>query len=71
VSLRDDLGFDGLLQAGYTPEEAWAEIRADCHDPSVRSIFAGLEATEEGRAALEWSRQQWAARGLSAPWEDS
>ena len=64
-----DLGFTGLLAAGYTPAEAWAEIRETSGDPEVRAIIADLRTTPEGRAALDWSREQWAAHGLTPPWD--
>jgi hypothetical protein len=63
-------GFRGLVEAGLTPEQAWADIRAGCQDPAVRAIIADLETTQEGRDTLEWSRIQWAQHGLPAPWED-
>lgn len=65
----DELGFTGLIAAGRTPEEAWAEIRAGLQDPEVRAIIADLGTTEEGRAALAWSREQWAEHGMIAPWD--
>jgi hypothetical protein len=64
-----DLGFRGLLAEGWTPEQAWAEIRDSCQHPAVRAIIADLATTEEGRAALEWSRAEWARHGLTPPWE--
>jgi hypothetical protein len=66
------LGFQGLLDAGHTPAEAWRIIRADLNaEPGALRVIRGLEATPEGRAALAWSRQQWAAHGLTPPWEDA
>jgi hypothetical protein len=67
---RDDLGFAGLLAAGLTPVEAWAEVRKTTAHPAVRAIIADLASTEDGRAALEFSRQRWARHGLRPPWED-
>jgi hypothetical protein len=67
---RDDLGFAGLLAAGLTPEQAWAEVRSTSTHPAVRAIIADLGSSAEGRAALDWSRQQWARHGLTPPWED-
>jgi hypothetical protein len=64
------LGFEGLLTAGLTPAEAWAEI----HDsltaaPEALAIIDGLADTAEGRDALAWSRERWARHGLRPPWE--
>ena len=64
-----DLGFAGLLKAGYAPEEAWSEIRRDCYHPAVRAIIAELRSTKEGRETLEWSRLEWAQRGMIPPWD--
>jgi hypothetical protein len=64
-----DLGFKGLLAAGYTPEEAWHEIRSTSEHPVVRALIAEMRSTEEGRAALDWSRQEWARYGLIPPWD--
>lgn len=67
---RRGLGFAGLIRAGVTPEEAWAEIRAEVHaDPDTAAIITDLASTPEGRGALEWSRLQWAQHGLEPPWE--
>jgi len=65
----DDLGFRGLLAAGYTADEAWAMIRETSALPEVHAIIAELGRSEEGRAALQWSREQWAEHGLVAPWD--
>jgi hypothetical protein len=64
-----NLGFRGLLAEGWTPEQAWAEIRDTCQHPAVRAIIADLATTEEGRAALEGSRIRWAQYGLPPPWD--
>jgi hypothetical protein len=76
MTARDDeeaglyhLGYIGMINAGLTPEEAWAEVRETSKDPAVRAIIAVLGETEEGRAALTWSRERWAGHGLTAPWE--
>jgi hypothetical protein len=63
------LGFAGMLQAGIDPREAWQEIR-DGIDGGVLAVIAELERTPDGRAALDYSRQRWAAYGLAPPWED-
>ena len=68
LSTDRELGFDGLLAAGRTPEQAWREIH-DAMTPAARAIIADLAGDEQGRAALEWSRQRWALRGLRPPWE--
>jgi hypothetical protein len=65
-----DLGFVGLLKAGYTPEQAWAEVHETANHPAVRAIIADLGTTEEGRAALAYSRERWAAYGLPVPWDE-
>lgn len=66
-----ELGFAGMLAAGMTPAEAWQLIRADLTaSPEARAIYAGLETDPDGRAALAWSRAQWAAKGLPAPFDD-
>jgi hypothetical protein len=65
----DALGFVGLLKAGYTPIQAWAEVRKTAEDPAVQAVIAEMRKDREGRAALEWSRQQWAGHGLNPPWE--
>ena len=64
-----DLGFAGLIAAGYTPEEAWSMIRRDCYHPAVRAIIAELRESPEGRDTLEWSRLEWAQRGMTPPWD--
>jgi hypothetical protein len=69
--MSGELGFAGMLLAGADPQTAWDTIHAQCADPAVRSIIANLAATEDGRAALEWSRAAWARYGLPPPWEDS
>jgi hypothetical protein len=66
---RDDLGFAGLLMVGTSPAEAWDRIRATAADPEVQALIAALQDTEQGRAALDWSRQQWAAHQLPPPWD--
>jgi hypothetical protein len=63
------LGFIGMIEAGVAPEAAWTEIRETSKDPAVRAIIAELADSEEGRAALQWSRDQWAGHGLTAPWD--
>jgi hypothetical protein len=63
------LGWAGLVAAGYTPDQAWQMIRADAKHPAVRAIIAELDRTEDGRAALAWSRDQWAGHGFEPPWE--
>jgi hypothetical protein len=65
----DDLGFTGLLLAGLTPEQAWAEVHRTSQEPEVQAIIAELAASPEGREALDWSRAQWADHGLPPPWE--
>ena len=67
---EDELGFAGLLAAGYTPKQAWQMIREQVAEPEVRTIITNLEGTADGRAALAWSRRAWAAHGLPAPWDD-
>jgi hypothetical protein len=63
-------GFLGMVAAGATPAEAWQSIRDEAAaDPGTRAIFADLESTEEGRAALEASRQAWRRHGLPAPFD--
>jgi hypothetical protein len=69
--MTDDLGFAGMLAAGYTAQEAWQIIHDDLMaDPRAQAIIAALEADDEGRAALDWSRLEWAQHGLPPPWED-
>jgi hypothetical protein len=65
-----ELGFAGLLAAGCTPAQAWESCRRSAQDPDVRAIIADLATTPEGRAALDWSRLEWAQHGLRPPWED-
>lgn len=65
-----ELGFEGMLLAGQTPEQAWDEIRRDAEDPEVRAMIADMQNSEEGRAVLEWSRTEWERHGLPVPWED-
>jgi hypothetical protein len=60
-----------MLAAGVPPAEAWQSIRDDViADPGARGIFADLASTEEGRDALDASRQMWARHGLPAPFDD-
>jgi hypothetical protein len=68
---RDDreLGMAGLLMAGYTPEQAWREIRKAAIQRDVQAIIAGLRRTPDGLAALRLSRRQWARYGLPPPWD--
>jgi hypothetical protein len=65
------LGFAGLLGAGVDPQEAYQHVRAPCADPAVRAVLAELARTPEGRAALEASRERWAAYGFPPPWEQA
>jgi hypothetical protein len=65
-----DLGLAGLLATGWSPEEAREIIRADLAASGGLAIIAGMETTADGRAALEWSRQQWAKYHLAPPWEE-
>jgi hypothetical protein len=65
------LGFAGLLAAGVDSQEAYQQVRALCADPAVRAVLAELARTPEGRAALEASRERWAAYGFPPPWEDA
>jgi hypothetical protein len=65
-----DLGFAGLLAEGLSPADAWQAIRDDlAAEPAALAVIAELDRDEEGRAALAWSRQQWAAHGLAPPWD--
>jgi hypothetical protein len=64
------LGFAGLLAAGVDPQEAYQQVRALCADPAVRAVLAELARTAEGRTALEYSRERWAAYGFPPPWEE-
>jgi hypothetical protein len=64
-----ELGFAGMLAAGAGPQAAWEQIRAQCSDPSVQAILTQLRRIPEGRAALDCSRQRWAAHGFPPPWE--
>jgi hypothetical protein len=64
------LGFAGLVELGMTEAEAWQVIHDDLVSSGAMAIIAELERDEPGRAALDWSRQQWAAHGLPPPWED-
>jgi predicted component of type VI protein secretion system len=69
---RDDdreLGMAGLLMAGYTPAQAWHEIRKAAIQRDVQAIIAGLKGTTDGLAALRASRRQWARYGLPPPWD--
>jgi hypothetical protein len=65
------LGFAGLLAAGVDPQEAYEQVRARCADPAVRAVLAELTHTPQGCAALEASRERWAAYGFPPPWEDA
>lgn len=67
----DEMGFLGLVDMGMTPAEAWQVIHDDLRaEPGALAIIRTLDQDQEGRAALAWSRQQWAAHGLPPPWED-
>jgi hypothetical protein len=64
-------GFAGLLLLGHTPQQAWQIIRDDfAADPGAQALIAHLASTEDGRAALELSRQDWKRHGLTPPWEN-
>lgn len=64
-----DLGFAGMIAAGMTPEDAYAEIRRDLHAGGGIEIIRYLQGTEHGRAALECAAQDWARHGFAPPWE--
>jgi hypothetical protein len=64
-----DLGFAARLGTGASPRNAWEEIRARCSGPELRAVLGAMRASDQGRAALEASRQQWLAQGLVPPWE--
>ncbi len=66
-----NLGFAGLLAAGIDPRDAYEQIRALCADPAVRAVLAELQRSPQGRAALDSSRQRWAAYGFPPPWEQA
>jgi hypothetical protein len=66
-----ELGFAGMLAAGTNPRTAYEQVRAACSDPAVRAILAELQRTAEGRAALDYSRQRWAAYGFPPPREEA
>lgn len=65
---HDGLGFAGLLAIGVDPRAAWQDIHDGCQHQGIQAMFTFLEGTEDGRAALEYARQRWAAYGLPAPW---
>ena len=65
-----ELGFAGMLAAGVDPRAAWERVRALCADPAVRAVLAELQRTPDGRAALAYSHQRWAAYGFPPPWEE-
>jgi hypothetical protein len=65
------LGFAGLLATGVDPQEAYQQVHARCADPAVRAMLAELARTPQGRAALESSRQRWAAYGFPPPSEQA
>lgn len=65
-----ELGFAGMLAVGMDPQEAYDLIRQESNHPGVRAIIAELRESEQGRAALEYSRQRWAEYGLTPPWDD-
>ena len=68
---EQELGFAGLLAAGIDPQDAYELVRAACADPAVCAVLAELQRTREGRAALAYSRERWAAYGLPPPWEEA
>jgi hypothetical protein len=68
---EQELGFAGMLAAGIDPQDAYEQVRAACADPAVRAVLAELPRTPEGRAALAYSRERWAAYGLPPPWEEA
>jgi hypothetical protein len=65
-----ELGFRGMIEAGFSPREAWDECRKAARDPEARAIIDLMGRSEEGREALQWSRDQWATYGLNPPWEN-
>jgi hypothetical protein len=69
--VEQNLGFAGLLAAGVDPQEAYEHVRALCADPAVRAVLAELARIPEGRAALDSSREQWAAHGFPPPWDQA
>lgn len=69
--VEQNLGFARLLAAGVDPQEAYEHVRALCMDPAVQAVLAELQRTPEGRAALDSSREQWAAYGFPPPWEQA
>jgi hypothetical protein len=68
---EQNLGFAGLLAAGIDPREAYGQVRALCADLAMRAVLAELQRTPEGRAALNSSRERWAAYGFPPPWEQA
>jgi len=67
----DHLGFAGLLDAGYTPRQAWQIIRDDlAAHPDACAVFTTMASDPQGRAALDWVRGQWARHGLPAPFDE-
>jgi hypothetical protein len=67
--VEQNLGFAGPLAAGFDPQEAYQHVRMLCMDPAVRAILAALARTPEGPAALDSSRERWAAYGFPPPGE--
>lgn len=62
-------GFAGLLQLGYSRDEAWKLIRDSIRaEPGALEILAVLAATPEGRESLECAGAHWAKYGLQPPW---
>jgi hypothetical protein len=65
-----DLGYTGLLRAGYTTQEAWEKIyHALRDDETTQETIRALGQTDAGRGLLDASRRDWGAVGLSAPFE--
>lgn len=67
----DDLGYEGLVLIGKTPQEAWQIIRDDTMGKAdIRPLIEHLASSPEGLAVLQRSRDDWAARGFPPPWAE-
>jgi hypothetical protein len=64
------LGYQGLLDAGKSSQEAWQILHAAAASSAARAVFAQMESTPAGREMLEDARRAWARHGLPAPFDD-
>lgn len=64
----DEYGYAGLVQIGFTPQQARNRI-ASRVDGSVLATFRRMNETTEGREQLAKLAEDWRKDGVEPPWE--